>query len=245
MKQGMTAEQAKTIPPDDAIQQTLEIVFPYDFPVWDGMTVEKAKEIILRHYYMREIGWETVPLWQYQIYTKLSEEMPFIVDIANKIKEMGSIFENDIHSQTENREHTENETANKDTTTTTTNTENVTGADTDTTEGSSNSQEMFSDTPQDGLSDVIEGRYLTEATVNSTNSNTTVTKTNKSDRMSDTDVTGNVKDTRGLTGQEKITLQKYGFVGDKIDTLDKWNRVKLIPILMMIRAVADQFMGIL
>lgn len=245
MKQGMTQQQAETIPPNEAIAQTLELVFPYDFPVWNGITVEQAKEIILRHYYMREIAWETVPLWQYQIYTKLSEEMPFIVDIANKINEMDSIFQNDLHAKSETRERTESETANKDTTTTTTNTENITGSDTDTTAGSSSSQEMFSDTPQDGLTDVIEGRYLTEATVNSNKSNTTVTKANKSDKLSDTDVTGNVKDVRGLEGKDIITLKENGFVGDKVDTLQKWEKARLIPQLMMIRAVSDQFMLIL
>lgn len=59
------------------IEKARPLIFDFDFPIYDETYRAVLETKILRHYYMREIGLETVGLWKFCLETKLNEIMPF------------------------------------------------------------------------------------------------------------------------------------------------------------------------
>ena len=62
---------------DKIIEDSLDSVFSFDFPIFDENYRNVICTKILRHYYTREIGFETVGLWKLKLQTKLTEIMPY------------------------------------------------------------------------------------------------------------------------------------------------------------------------
>ena len=62
---------------DRIIADSIDSVFSFDFPIFDESYRNVICTKILRHYYTREIGFETVGLWKLKLQTKLTEIMPY------------------------------------------------------------------------------------------------------------------------------------------------------------------------
>lgn len=61
---------------EQVIQTAISKVMP-DYPIFDENYRNVLNAKILRHYYTREIGFETVGLWKLKLATKLAEIMPY------------------------------------------------------------------------------------------------------------------------------------------------------------------------
>ncbi|MBO7731204.1 MAG: hypothetical protein J6S67_01575 [Methanobrevibacter sp.] len=68
---------------DQIINDSIDNIFTFDFPIFDESYRNVICSKILRHYYTREIGFETVGLWKLKLYTKLNEIMPFYNQLYN------------------------------------------------------------------------------------------------------------------------------------------------------------------
>lgn len=62
---------------DSIIEKAAPKVFDFDFPIYDEKYRMVLEKKILRHYYTREIGDETVGLWKLRLETKMNEIMPY------------------------------------------------------------------------------------------------------------------------------------------------------------------------
>lgn len=128
-------------------------IFDFDFPIFDE-SYRLALEIkILRHFYTREIGCETVGLWKLRLEDKMNEIMPYL----NKFYAMYVSDANPMYEMDYTRHHTGSG-------------ENVTDYNNSASsfsENTSNDQRLYSDTPQGSLTDVQNGKYLTNATFDS------------------------------------------------------------------------------
>ena len=62
---------------DDVITSALPKIFDFDFPIFDEKYRSVLETKILKHYYTREIGEETVGLWKFRLNTRLNEIMPY------------------------------------------------------------------------------------------------------------------------------------------------------------------------
>lgn len=62
---------------DKIIEDSIDSIFSFDFPIFDESYRNVLCTKILRHYYTREIGFETVGLWKLKLQTKLTEIMPY------------------------------------------------------------------------------------------------------------------------------------------------------------------------
>ena len=78
------------------------LVFNFDFPLFDANYRLPLETKILRHFYTREIGCETVGLWKLRLQTKLNEIMPYY----NQLYESALIEFNPMYSKNMNRTHT-------------------------------------------------------------------------------------------------------------------------------------------
>ena len=107
---------------------------------------------ILKHYYTREIGAETVGLWKLWVNRKLEEVMPYY----NQLYSSALLEFNPLHDLDINTSHTKTNNG--------TVSGSRTGSGTNANTGSSHSLELYSDTPQGGVTNLQSQAYLTNAT---------------------------------------------------------------------------------
>lgn len=68
----------------DIISTARPIIFNFNYPYYGGeQGKEQLENKIIYHYYMDEIGLETIGLWQMRLQVKLQEEMPRFVEMFN------------------------------------------------------------------------------------------------------------------------------------------------------------------
>lgn len=254
---GMTPEQVKTTKPKIMTDAVWDSVFDFDFPMYDGDTKQNLCSLILRHYYMREIGMETVPLWKLMLETRMNEIMPYYVQLAGTTITMAEAFINRNSTETVKRDGSENEDITRvktgsDNRTVTGSQESTGSNTTDTTVNrENNSQELYSDTPQDGLQNVLNGTYLTNATIQKStdgdSSNETGSTTGHVSGTTQDDLTKkeNEDNTAEKNYAENLTRIISGFDGDKVETLMKYRETLLEIPKYIIRDLSDLFISIL
>lgn len=158
---------------DEVLDKSRGKVFDFDFPIFDENYRNVLEDKILKHYYTREIGAETIGLWKLWLNTRMNEIMPYYNQLyASEVIKFNPMYDVDLtttHQQTDNRNDNMTESELK-----------VGSRDTDFSshdEGSSSSHtdndtstddrtkndhwEMFSDTPSGGLNGVRDEKYLT------------------------------------------------------------------------------------
>lgn len=206
---------------EQVIKNCLPKVFDFNFPIFDESYRSVLETKILRHYYTREIGLETVGLWKLKLSTKLNEIMPYYNKLyKSELIEFNPLYDVDLTRErkiegkgTKDTENGENRRGSNNTETTQNNDSTVTetGDNKGTTNGTANGTQnqntsgngtnMYSDTPQGAITDLQAGRYLTNATIDSaTNtfagtSSDTTTQTTENTNNSSVDSSGSVDGT--------------------------------------------------
>lgn len=138
---------------DKIINAVHSKVFNFEYPIFDTYYKKVLETKILKHFYTREIGEETVGLWKLRLNAKLNEIMPYF----NKLYESELLKIEPLKTHELSKHHKGNE---KD---------DFVNNGSGRTDGNStdNNFRLFSDTPQGSLNGVEEGNYLTDATHNS------------------------------------------------------------------------------
>ena len=86
------------------IAAAIPSVFDFDFPIFDESYRTVLETKILKHFYTREIGLETVGLWKLKLDTKLNEIMPFYNQLyKSELIEFNPMYDVDL-----TRDHTLN-----------------------------------------------------------------------------------------------------------------------------------------
>lgn len=161
------------------LQKAAPAVFDFDFPIFDESYRNVLETKILRHYYTREIGLETVGLWKLKLETKLTEIMPFYNQLyKSELLTFNPFYDVDLtrdhkltREETAKQKGTINtsEDSNTDENTTQDNTSdttinNTTGSTSEENAGASKQHyDKYSDTPQGSLTNVQNDTYLTNA----------------------------------------------------------------------------------
>lgn len=137
------AESAGANKVDEIIAKAAPVVFNFDWPIFDEAYRLGLEEKILRHYYTREIGEETVGLWK----LRLEDRLNLIMPKYNQLYESARLEFNPFYDVDYTRQGTNS------------------GEGTSSGTTSSTGNNMHSDTPQNGLESVLSGEYLTDADV--------------------------------------------------------------------------------
>lgn len=188
---------------NEVINKALPNVFNFDFPIFDEAYRSILEKKILKHYYTREIGLETVGLWKLFLDTKLNEIMPYYNQLyKSQLIEFNPMYDVDL-----TRDHTlkrledvkENGTLDADIsrngTTDTSNTENRTG--------SSDTKGTKKEDTTNDLRESVTGETTSNTDINNTNGNTSdanVTR-NHTDKYAETPQGG----LEGLTNDTYLT----------------------------------------
>lgn len=174
--------------PDEQIEKGKAIIFTKLWTTGDTERDDILKGKILRHFYFREIGFETYGLWKFKINEELYIIMPKykvlydnLEKITNDLLNNVNLTESGNSSSTESGESTNSGNSKS-------NSENTSKSSGDTTSngtgsGNSDAWQTANDTPQGGLDGIESNRYLSSAVHNksatdqtsasSSNSNTT------------------------------------------------------------------------
>ena len=176
---------------EQVIKNCLPKVFDFNFPIFDESYRSVLETKILRHYYTREIGLETVGLWKLKLNTKLNEIMLYYNQLyKSELIKFNPLYDVDLTRDrvvkgtgTKDIENSENRVgkSSTDNSQSTENTHDVTVSDNGTRNNkfdgtvngtqnqntTGNGTNMYSDTPQGAITDLQAGRYLTNATVDS------------------------------------------------------------------------------
>lgn len=160
---------------EDIISVARTKIFDFSYPIFNEAYRPILETKILRHFYTREIGYETYGLWKLHLDAKLNEIMPYY----NKLYESELLEFDPLSNVNKTIDHKGN------------------GNRTDNGSGSSNSEDkinrwdLYSDTPQGGISGieaaydgVDDNAYLTNARNirdNGSKRSTNTTNTNRAD----------------------------------------------------------------
>ena len=152
-------------------------IFDFDYPLSNKIAREEFETIILNHFLMRRIGFDTLTAFKIQLNVKLNEIMPMynkLIDLLYKNIDLGEITE---------KTGTDNRTVDNTTSNSLSNTSNTTHQNI--------SDRRNSNTPQNQLDNIKDGKYVTEYnydTDNSTNQDISSTTGNSESNTEDNNI---------------------------------------------------------
>lgn len=177
---------------DSVIEQARSKIFDFAYPIFDEAYKSVLETKILKHFYTREIGAETVGLWKLWLNTRMNEIMPYY----NKLYKSELLDFNPLYDVDLTREH------------------NKTNDGTNTSSGSTQSNSTnkdnsyYSDTPQGGVGNLLDLSYLTNATVDDGETTTVGTINNNSKINNTEEYLERVRGKNGGTSYAKM-LEEY------------------------------------
>lgn len=241
----------------ERIRAACPTIFSFDFPIWAEDYRLELETKILRHYYMSEIGMETVALWKLFLETELNEIMPYYNSLyQTTVKDYDYMIDVDVTETSQENEGRQEDTSfhsneenDTDTTNDTTSQQTTDGKLTENLSGTPSTHTMHNDFPQapietkdyatyedytqqslsqNTVSDNLENLNSTVKNIQNTNQDIDYNSTNKLTANRDTD--RNLH-RRGLNGSRSFTdlLLQYR---DSLINIDK----------MIINDLKDLFM---
>ena len=149
--------------------------FDFEYPLAEGMNKADFETMILNHFIMRRIGYETVTAFKIALNVKLNEIMPMYNKMFDSIQDW-NIF---ADGETTTRDYTDDRTTSGDNTINTVNN----------TTGNTTSDQRVSDTPQNQIDDVKAGKYVSNYEFDTDTSNSeNVMNSNSTNNISDNDI---------------------------------------------------------
>lgn len=135
-------------------------IFDFDYPLSVNINKEEFETLILNKFMMRRIGFDTLTSFKLQLNVKLNEIMPIYNMLFDSLKDW-DLFDGELteHNSVDNR--------NIDNTSTVVNNTNNT------------SDRRYSNTPQNRLTDIKNGSYITDYNFDQDNLNSNANGTNK------------------------------------------------------------------
>lgn len=197
------------------IEKALPKLFDFTFPIYDENYRNVLETKIVKHFYTREIGYETVGRWKLALDERLNLIMPYYNErYKSTLFEFNPMY--DVDLTTDHSKGNEGKSENTNTGTINANNDrkynrsdkyerNLTS--TNTSNDNSDRWQYYNDTPQGGITGLETGKYLTNATHNTDASNSTNTGTDTGSdnrNITDTDVNTSQQNSSN-TGTNKYT----------------------------------------
>lgn len=247
---------------DEVIQKSLPVIFDFDFPIFDEKYRSILESKILKHYYTREIAFETVGLWKLKLATKLNEIMVYYNQLyKSELLEFNPLYDVDITRQhisdsdgtrgTTSSDNSEYD-SNRDTNVTGRNSSDIDSSITGNT--NSNKKDMYSDTPQGTITDLESGKYLTNARINNDVENNSSKTSGTTTDSIDTDTSENINTSKNQTRNEDVkfsnletyieTVKGKQGSGDYSEMLKKFRTTFLNIDMMIIEELNDLFFNL-
>lgn len=163
-------------------------IFDFDYPLTSNINKEDFEVMILNHFLMRRIGYDTLTAFKIALNVKLNEIMPIYNKLFDSL-ENWDLFkdgESVLRSVNDGRTITNTNTLNN------------------TTNSTNTSDRRYSDTPQNELQDIRDGKYITDYNYDSDTGNVSSSTTGNNT----TSDTGNTQETILRSPSNKIEIYK-------------------------------------
>ena len=150
---------------EEIIENGMPLLFDFELPIFDSNYAEPLEKKICRHFYTREIGYETVGRFKLGLRTKLIEILPYYNKLYEsellKINPLQTYKVNKTSADTNSSKATgENDYSQKDKRNTT-----GTNINNGVSENVGKNSDRFSDTPNGSLTDIENNTYLSSASI--------------------------------------------------------------------------------
>lgn len=159
-------------------------IFDFNYPLSSVINREDFECMILNHYMMRRIGFDTLTAFKLQLNVKLNEIMPLYNKLFDALENWNIFQDGEITE----RDLTDNRTIN--------NTNNIKS------ESESKSDRRFSEMPQNQLDNISDGTYLTDYNLDKNNDSS---KTDGTSNTKDDDI---IKEIIKRSPSDKINIYK-------------------------------------
>lgn len=123
-------------------------IFDFDYPLTENMTKAEFEVLILNHFLMRRIGYDTMNAFKIALCVKLNEIMPIYNKLFDALDGWDIFNDGEITSRSVSDAGT--------------NSLNNISTSQNSTTTSSTSDRRYSDTPQNQLANVRDGKYITD-----------------------------------------------------------------------------------
>ena len=229
-------------------------IFNFEYPIFDETYREVLETKILKHFYTREIGFETVGLWKLKLDTKMNEIMPYYnLLYSSTLFEFNPLYTKDLTRKkdvtidtADNLVGTQEVTGSVDSSSSTTSTDssNVVSGENGTASSDTTNRDMYSDTPQGALTGVENETYLTNARkitngneseydIDRTSSETNNGSSTGSESV-DSSSSSTTEQNKSGNSVEDYLERVYGYEGGSASKLLKEYRETFLNIDMMI-----------
>lgn len=148
-------------------------IFDFDYPLSDKITKEFFECLILNHFMMRRIGYDTVTAFKIFLNNKLNTIMP----MYNKLIDL--TYDTFVFGDSTIRTGSNNKKINN---TTSNNLKNISS-----TNSKSENDNRYSDTPENKIDDIKDGNYVTNYTFNTAKNEGKDESTSEGSSLSNTD----------------------------------------------------------
>lgn len=187
-------------------------IFNFDYPLSTHINKEDFETLILKHYLMRRINFDTVTAFRINLDAKLNEIMPMYNKMFDALDNWNIFSDGEITTRTGQDNTTTSNTNTRQNQSTNNSSNSLTNNST--TGDTSTSDRRGSETPQDHLEEIRNGEYVTQYNYDTTTSSGTDSSTSNGSSQSTTNESGteNNNGTDNKTYTETITRT----TGDKI-----------------------------
>lgn len=149
------SESANYSSVDSVIEAAAPKIFDFEFPIFDEAYREELEHKILKHFYLREIGAETVGIWKLWLAERLQTIMPGMNKLyESNLIEFNPLYDTDIRTERTGTEEGTSKESSKD---------NTSGTGSTIATNTGTDWNLHSDTPQGGITGLDNGDYLSSA----------------------------------------------------------------------------------
>lgn len=175
-------------------------IFNFDYPLTNNISKEKFECMILNHFLMRRIGFETVTAFRIQLDVKLNEIMPLYNKMFDALENWNIFNDGEVTEKTGTDNRTINNTAE---------TKNTLENES-TTNSSDTSDRRNSELPQNQLESLRDGSYVSNYNYDQNNaeSHDNSTSNGSSNSSNNTQDDNNYNETITRTPADKIAIYK-------------------------------------
>lgn len=203
---------------DSVLDKARDKVFDFSFPIFDEAYRVTLENKILKHYYTREIGAETVGLWKHWLNVKLNEIMPYYNKLyLSELIKFNPMYDVDLTTDYQKVDNGNNDkTGSFSESGTGLTTDNFSSTSTTNDANKNDHWDYYSDTPQGGINGLADNTYLTNArhiTDDGTGSTSTTTNSGNSTNNSSTSKSGNSNSNETIRNVEDYLHHVVGKTG--------------------------------
>lgn len=230
----------KTTPISTVIAEAAPKFFNFNFPFYNETKRTEFEEAFIRHFYMREIGLETVDYFMLRLEDKLNTIMPYYNKLLLVNAQEYDPFYNEVIDESITRTRTGTASGTDKTESSGSSTTKGTTASTTVSSADDNNQQ--SDLPQGSLTNFNDNSYMSSAGKGHTDSNSTVNGTDETTGSN----TGNTTLTRSETnsGNETEKRTANNTRGNKSEMLRMYYEAQRNILENIYDSCEDLFMGI-